>query len=215
LNELQRSKAACRRRLLAARAAVADPGERSARIRETVLALPSVQDAGTVFCFISWRSEVDTHALIDALKAAGKQVLVPRILGDRMIAVPFEGWDRLVPGVLGIPVPPATEPWPGPVDVVITPGLGFGRDGSRLGYGKGYYDGWFAAHPAPPRIAVGFACQVVPDLPAGPKDVRVDLIVTEVGVSATGARPAHDQPQGPADPPGRRPPGTERGDRRR
>jgi 5-formyltetrahydrofolate cyclo-ligase len=194
LNELQRLKAAFRRRLLAARAAVADPAGASARIRETVLALPAVRDAGTVFCFISWKSEVDTHALIDALRAAGKRVVVPRILGGRMIAVPFEGWEHLVPGVLGIPVPPGTDPWEGPVDVVITPGLGFGPDGSRLGYGKGYYDGWFAEHPAPWRIAIGFACQVVPDLPAGPRDARVDLIVTEDGITETKARPPGPAP---------------------
>ena len=41
---------------------------------------------------------------------------------------------------------------------VIVPGSVFGRDGSRYGYGKGYYDRFFAKNPKLKRYAVCYAC---------------------------------------------------------
>ena len=40
---------------------------------------------------------------------------------------------------------------------VIVPGSVFGRDGSRYGYGKGYYDRFFAKNPKLKRYAVCYA----------------------------------------------------------
>lgn len=153
--------------------------------------LAELREAGAVFVFISHGAEVDTRALIDELVVRGVQVSVPRVVdGRRMVAAPFPGWDGLVPGTLGIPAPASTRPDPRPPDVVLTPGLAFARHGHRLGYGKGYYDRWFRAHPAPVRVALAFGCQVVEALPVTPSDEPVDLVVTEEEVIRCGGRPA-------------------------
>lgn len=136
--------------------------------------------ARTIFCYIATAREVGTRALIDALLGAGHTVLVPRLL-DRttMIAAAFPGWDALVPGPLGIPAPPSREAHAAPVDFVLTPGIAFGLDGSRLGFGAGYYDRWFAAHPRACRVALAFECQLTAPLPTCDHDVAVDGIITE------------------------------------
>jgi len=180
--DLDQRKAALRERQKQARDALPAELRReySARIRERLLGLPVLQGAHSVFCFVSHGSEVDTHPLLDWLLQQGKTVVVPKITREQgMIAVPLKGWDDLRPGQLGILTPADSTPYPGGIDVCITPGLGFTETGKRLGYGRGYYDRWFAGHPVASRIAVGFHCQLLDDLPAGERDIPVTMVVTE------------------------------------
>lgn len=69
------------------------------------------------------------------------------------------------------------------VDVVLVPGLAFGRDGRRLGRGAGYYDRFLARLDAD-KVALTTSERVRPDLPLEPHDVLVDWIATEDGVFA-------------------------------
>ena len=65
--------------------------------------------------------------------------------------------------------------------VYALPGLVFDPRGGRIGYGAGYYDRLLGAWPppVPPLVAAAFELQVVPAVPVGPGDHRVDLVVTE------------------------------------
>ena len=163
-----------------------DAGQRQrfdASIRERLLALPQVQAAAVIFMFISHGSEVDTHQSLQELHQAGKRIAVPRIMDqETMIAVPFDSWASLQPEQLGILTPQAREPMATPIDICITPGLGFSHTGRRLGYGRGYYDRWFRAHPPLFKVALAYECQILEDLPGDEYDVPVDMIVTEMRV---------------------------------
>jgi 5-formyltetrahydrofolate cyclo-ligase len=69
------------------------------------------------------------------------------------------------------------------VSLVLAPGVAFTPQGDRLGYGGGYYDGLLRDWPArPPVVSAAFALQVLPELPTGPNDVRIDFVVTEDGL---------------------------------
>lgn len=133
-----------------------------------------------MFAFVSTAAEVDTHVLIDALLARGQRVLVP-LLADRttMLAVPFPGWARLVPGQLGILTPPAAPPWPRAPDMVLVPGLAFTPAGARLGYGGGYYDRWLARHRPRHIAALAYEAQLFESLPGGAHDQPVPRIFSE------------------------------------
>jgi 5-formyltetrahydrofolate cyclo-ligase len=61
---------------------------------------------------------------------------------------------------------------------VVVPGLAFDLAGNRLGFGKGYYDR-FLSGVAATKAAVLYDCQIVESVPAGPRDVPVDLLVTQ------------------------------------
>ena len=142
--------------------------------------LAQLEQAATVFCYVSTELEVDTRGIIEALWQSGKTVLVPKILNrTEMIAVRIRGWDTLCAGQLGILAPDTDEAWPGKVDLCITPGLGFSENGDRIGYGRGYYDKWFATHPHSARIALCYECQVVDDIPVTETDVRMHGVITE------------------------------------
>jgi len=73
-----------------------------------------------------------------------------------------------------------------PLDLVLVPGLAFGRDGARLGFGRGYYDRVLAPlrslpRPRPALLGVGFADTVweAGTIPLAAHDVPVDAVVTE------------------------------------
>jgi 5-formyltetrahydrofolate cyclo-ligase len=77
---------------------------------------------------------------------------------------------------------PEDEPPPDPrsIDVVIVPGTAFTAAGDRLGQGGGWYDRFLArVRPDCVTIGVGFAPQLVSELPVEDHDIRLDLVVTD------------------------------------
>ena len=66
------------------------------------------------------------------------------------------------------------------IELFVVPGLGFSRDGKRLGRGGGYYDATLkAASERSRRVGLGFSDQVVDEIPVNTDDVVMDLVVTE------------------------------------
>ena len=148
-------------------------------IRRRLERLDEIAAARVVFIYLSTEFEVDTRSIIDRLSAQGKTVLAPKISGSRMQATPFRGWDSLAEDRLGILAPIDSEIFPGAVEVSVAPGLGFAADGRRIGYGKGYYDQWFAAHPQTIKIALCYERLLRDDIPMQANDALMDKIVTE------------------------------------
>jgi 5-formyltetrahydrofolate cyclo-ligase len=80
-------------------------------ITEQILKLDEIKNARTIFIYISYATEVHTHALIKTLLAAGKTLAVPKIVdSDFMQAETFSSWKDLVPGELGILTPGNSKP---------------------------------------------------------------------------------------------------------
>ena len=164
---------------------------RSERIREHVLALPELSRARGVGCYVSVRTEVDTTLLLRELFARGTLLAVPVTLGDQLVFARLNHPWSLAPGAHGIPEP--RQPWEevrgDELDVLIIPGLQFGRDGSRLGNGGGHFDRYLAKHPKPLRVGLAFAAQVVDSVATEEHDQGMDVVITEEGRVRTG-RPA-------------------------
>ena len=179
-------KAAWRERFRAARqaTATADRAAASRAICARVLALPEVRAARVVHGFWPLPDEPDLRPALAALRERGVTVALPAVVGPRRLAHrAFEGEAALRAGRWGIlePAPSAPEVRPAQVDVVLVPGLAFGRDGSRLGTGGGFYDTFLAETPAF-RLGVGGAAALVASVPTEPHDARLDAVVTDAGV---------------------------------
>ena len=153
--------------------------EFSRAIQTRLLEQDELRQARSVFCYLSTGAEVDTRDLIDRLLQLKKSVAVPKLSGGKMRAAPFDGWQSLRPGHLGILTPAGYAEWREPIDLCVAPGLGFAPNGHRLGFGKGYYDQWFAVHPEAFKTALCYECQLVERLPAAPWDAPMDKIITE------------------------------------
>ena len=166
----------------ASRAAAA--GERIAAV---AAAEPSWRAAATIAVFKAIPGEVDTLPLARLAWVAGKRVLLPRVVEDALVFHVWTQGDSLAPGALGVLEPDAGAPVVaiGAADLVFVPGLAFDRAGGRLGRGAGYYDralaGLGARAGSPPLVGLGFALQLVDDVPMTSLDVRLDGLVTEEG----------------------------------
>ena len=182
-HRLKQAKRALRREVRAARDAIPEQAraERSIRIAEHLLSLPELAHAGAVMVFSSFGSEVDTAPILEGLAERGVRLTLPRVQDGEIAAVTYRPGDALTEVSFG-----ALEPSGGEVvadtelDVIVTPGVAFDRRGFRVGYGGGYYDRLFGrTRPDAFRVAVGFALQVVDEVPHGGVDLPVDAVVTE------------------------------------
>lgn len=74
---------------------------------------------------------------------------------------------------------------PALLDIALVPGLAFDASGTRLGYGRGYFDRLLAEIPSTtPRVGIAPLATVVPRLPREPHDVAMDYLATESGIRA-------------------------------
>lgn len=136
--------------------------------------------AKSIFCYISYLSEVETGSLIDNFIEKKLALAVPKIIGKTdMIAVPLSNRAELEPDKMGILTPKSNQAQPAPFDIAITPGVGFTDNGDRLGYGRGYYDRWFANNEVKTKIGIAFEVQIVNELPLEDTDMPLDVLITE------------------------------------
>ena len=176
-------KAAWRERFQALRRALPPPARAaaSARIVAAVRALPEARAARVVHVFWPLADEVDVRGLALGWRAEGKVVALPAVAGARRLTHrEFGGASALVAGPWGTrePAPDAPAVEPAEVDLVVVPALALGRDGTRLGYGGGFYDAFLAETPAL-RVGVAFGHAVVASVPSEPHDARLAVVVSE------------------------------------
>jgi len=98
--------------------------------------------------------------------------------------LPGQWEDIEIPGGKRIFQPMDAQPRCAPeqVGVILVPGLAFGRNGSRLGRGAGFYDRFLNAHPHALRVGIAFSDQMLDALPEDPHDQRMDILLTDAGV---------------------------------
>lgn len=160
-------------------------GERTSmaeQVETRLLSMARVREARAILLFWSFGSEIGTHRIAAQLHALGQRVLLPFLEGQSMEAAEHGPDGKLVPSGYG-PLEPAERVAidPEEIDLAVAPGLAFDRQGHRLGYGGGHYDRYLARLPrGAHRIGIGFHRQVLLQLPHGPGDERLDLVVTDV-----------------------------------
>lgn len=130
-------------------------------------------------------SEIDPFPLIRRLKnEARADICLPRVEDDGSMT--FRAWapgNSLEDRPFGLKEPPADTEIVTPT-LVLTPLLGFDRQGNRLGYGKGHYDRALTRLREHGRVFVcglAFFGQEVDALPAEDHDIPLDWMMTERG----------------------------------
>ena len=157
-------------------------GSCSRFIARRITASEEYKNADTLLCFIPTEIEVDTHFIIDRAFADGKKVATPRCAAED-ISMDFffiSGYSDLHKGKFDIlePREQCEECTDFSHSLCITPALCCGKDGSRMGYGRGYYDRFLKRYDGV-SCAVIFEDFLFDSIPCEPTDVPVMMTVTE------------------------------------
>ena len=139
-----------------------------------------LSESRVVLAYWPLPDEPDIRPLTDALVAAGKTVLLPKVTGhDAMELRRYTTQSDLRPGAFHI-MEPSGAPFTAlsQIDTALIPGVAFDAAGRRLGRGRGYYDRFLAVTPQIRKIGVCFPFQRVPEVPAEAHDVPMDAVVS-------------------------------------
>lgn len=142
--------------------------------------LETAQNADTLLLYASFGSEIDTLSIAE------------EIIKNRVTAFPvshengimtfhiISSLDELHKGAFGIYEPDISLPQPEITEntICVLPGLAFMEDGSRLGYGGGYYDRFLEKYPQINKTALAYEELIAENLPVMPHDIKADYIVT-------------------------------------
>jgi 5-formyltetrahydrofolate cyclo-ligase len=178
---LRDAKARRRRAVRASRRAMpaTERAARSAALVRHVRALTQWREATLILAFHPFGVEPDIGPLLAAPRPA---VLLPRVAGDELVFVAWSPGDPLIASPFGVPEPLGAAVDPSTASVALVPGLSFDADGNRLGYGAGFYDRALRRLGAGvTTIGVCFATEVAAEVPHGPGDVPVHLVITDEG----------------------------------
>ena len=184
----QAMKCTLRQSIIADRAALLQTtrAQLSREITARLLHLAAYREAGTVLGYMSFGAEFETDAWVRQVLQDGKVLLLPRVnvvrreldlyrVTDVETQLAFGAYDIREPQPANCELARLDE-----ADFILLPGVAFGRDGARLGYGGGFYDKLLAHMTHRPVLAAAaYALQVVEQIPQEATDVKVEWIVTE------------------------------------
>jgi 5-formyltetrahydrofolate cyclo-ligase len=184
--KIEEAKAALRIKAHAARAALpqADRADAAHAVTQHFFEHIPLVASDIVAAYWRIRDELDCQPILVRLMDSNQTVVLPVVIGaeepldlrvwEQGASLYEAGFGTLAPAELA----PRAEP-----DIVLMPLLGFDKQGTRLGYGGGYYDRTLARMSKKPKlIGLAFAAQELDVIPREAHDVPLDAIVTEDGV---------------------------------
>ena len=193
LEKIMEKKGKMRREAYDRRNAQENKDEVSAAAVEKFIALPEYEKAHTIMWYIDCRSETRTKPqLLAEVEKGEKKIIVPYCTEDengenKLGLWHMESLEEMVVGKWNILEPPK-ELWGNPekevtpeeLDMIMVPGVGFDRDGGRMGNGQGYYDRTMEkVRPDCFLIALCYESQLFDNILVAPHDVYMDKVVTE------------------------------------
>ena len=182
-------KQSLRQSIIAARLAIA-PAERKRLdnlIAARIAKLKAYRTAVSVLGYMNFGAEFAADIFVQQALEDSKQVLLPKVNRNTKLLDLYRVTNLaldVAPGFRDIrePVSEHCEQVEDltTVDFILLPGVAFGLNGARLGYGGGFYDKLLARIPHyPALVAAGFALQVVEGIPLEATDRKVEWLITE------------------------------------
>ena len=154
--------------------------EKSVLAEELFLSSELYHNSECIMLYMPLGNETDTSLILKKSLTDGKRVVIPITDTSNTDIIPCIVSEDTVfkKGAYSINEPDrlikADETH---IDTVIVPGIAFGKDGGRVGFGKGYYDRFLKKTKA---VKIGFCYdfQLYDTVHAEGHDVPVDYIIT-------------------------------------
>ncbi len=155
-------------------------------------ALSCIRDHETIMTYVAKELEVGTLPLIKEALYRTIPIVVPIIVtkNTSLHLSYLTDISTLIPSTFQVLEPIGRE-IPANPDTVTTafiPMLGFDRNGSRLGYGAGFFDRFLYKNNHIKKIGLAFSCQEIVNIPVCRNDISMDMIVTEKEIIIPGTR---------------------------
>lgn len=155
----------------------------TARITEHLKNLVAARGVKSLSCYLAGPTEPETRPFLTWAFEQGIQVLLPISREDGLLdwAVANDSEEENL-GLHGFPEP--TGELLGPiavndVDLILTPASAVDKNGTRMGWGRGYYDKTLGSmDKRPPVYAIIFDVELVDELPREIHDQPVDGVIT-------------------------------------
>lgn len=157
----------------------------SEKIAQHILACDTYKNAKLIMGYLAFGKELSVDRVLLQALADGKRVVVPFITSaTEMEAAVFTGMDNLSFDRFRIRcvAEPAQLIAPNAIDLILVPGVAFGRDGSRMGMGAGYYDRFLLRATQAITMGVAYDMLLQQNLPMDEYDIPVQYLVSETGV---------------------------------
>lgn len=192
---MQWNKAELRQQMKQLRREQPHKDEVSAAALRRFLEMPAYKHSLTILWYLDVRDELRTRSwllsegLTQAM-SANQTIAIPWCDGSELKLFRLTEVGQLQTGKFGILEPSVELRMQVPfqvltetIDLAIIPGVAFDKRGGRLGHGAGYYDRLLPQlRQDCLKVGLGYACQVVAEVPCELHDVRMDVIVTENGL---------------------------------
>ena len=123
-------------------------------------------------------SEIFTQDIIQELLSKGKEVFLPKVMGESMEFRKIIDFSSLEPGNFDIMEPKEECPVDNNLDVILVPTVGISQTGVRLGYGYGFYDRFLAKNKTV-AISLTLEKQIIKNIPKSEHDIIMNWVVTE------------------------------------
>ena len=155
-----------------------------------ILACDAYRKASCIMGYLAFGNELSVDLVLEQALADGKTVAVPLVQSaTEMAPVQLQNMlnfelDRY--GIRSVRQPANVHAellQPQQLDLVLVPGVAFGRDGSRLGMGAGYYDRFLPQAENALLMGIAYDAFIQPSLPRDEFDVLVQLLASESGIT--------------------------------
>lgn len=162
-----------------------DVTEKSTMASKLFLSSEIYKNSKYIMLYMPLGNETDTSLILDLALHEGKRVVLPVTDVDNTDIIPctVSKDTSFKIGSYNIIEPDKNEKVnKTEIDVILVPGIAFGRNGARVGFGKGYYDKFLKGTKA---IKVGFCYefQLFDEIDADIHDIPMDYIVTENSIT--------------------------------
>ncbi|AFS83096.1 5-formyltetrahydrofolate cyclo-ligase [Candidatus Nitrosopumilus sediminis] len=150
----------------------------SGKIQKKLKKIFAFRDAQKIGAYYPIGSEIFTQDIIQELLSQGKEVFLPKVIGDSMEFRKISSFSSLEHGSFDIMEPKDDCPVNNNLDVILVPTVAISPTGVRLGYGHGFYDKFLAKNKTA-TISLTLEKQIIKNIPKSEHDVLIDWIVTE------------------------------------
>ena len=176
-------KKTVRAEMLNKRTEISDKDIKSGFIIRNITQCEEYKICKRLFTYVSLPDEPSTKELIEFALADGKEVFVPKCENSTglMTFRAINSFSELKKGYFSVPEPDFSAPEckaSNSDDLCIVPGTAFDIKGSRIGYGRGYYDRFLSDFKGF-TIGLCFYECFISEIPSDENDVPVNAVCTE------------------------------------